>query len=302
MSTPPAQNQLRKITRLPRLSGLSRLLINASPLLLGTAFAAVSNPTPATAQQLAIGYQTIGRNQAARTAIDVEVYPGRATAIDFSQTDEVIIYTLIADPSRVILNTDAQLDSGNAKTLFLRPIQPLDFPGTTTAPITNLIIKTQNPAGVQRIYNFQIVHKLAPLSSLGIQIVPFTATGAKPTLNLGANRTATLDEIEIGLQIAIGKGYTEADDPVVFGVRQFLALIRNQELSIEEAATQAGVELAVLVELGKIAKERFALVVSDISLPVSRPETLPLLREWSKMPVESLSSRERKGDAIRLTP
>ncbi|MEG4327215.1 hypothetical protein Q5688_17990, partial [Microcoleus sp. herbarium5] len=51
--------------------------------------------------------------------------------------------------------------------------------------------------------------------------------------------------------------YTAANDPVVYSVRQFLALVRNQNLSAADAAARAGVDLSVIVELSRIAREEF---------------------------------------------
>jgi hypothetical protein len=146
------------------------------------------------------------------------------------------------------------LASSRAKTVFLRPIQALNFPGATTATITNISIKTVDSKGKQRLYNFNIVPANKKPEHLGIRITPLTPK-MSPTLNVGRGRTPTASDIEKGLLIAIQKGYTAANDPVVYSVRQFLALVRNQNLSVADAAARAGVDLSVIVELGKIALE-----------------------------------------------
>jgi hypothetical protein len=76
-----------------------------------------------------------------------------------------------------------------------------------------------------------------------------------PTVNVDRNRTPSASDFEKGLLIAIKKGYTAANDPVVYSVRQFLALVRNHNLSATDAAARAGVNLSVIVELAKIAFE-----------------------------------------------
>ncbi|MEG4584626.1 hypothetical protein QUA54_05145 [Microcoleus sp. MOSTC5] len=222
--------------------------------ILAAAIAAFCYPDCAFSQSRVTGYQTVGRDIAANSAVDVEVYPGRATAIDFSSTDEALAYVLIADPSKVVFSTDAQLASGQAKTVFLRPIQALNFPGVTTATITNLSIKTVDSKGKQRLYNFNIVPANKKPEHLGIRITPLTPR-MSPTLNLARGRTPTASDVEKGLLIAIQKGYTAANDPVVYSVRQFLALVRNHNLSVTDAAARAGVDLSVIVELAKIAFE-----------------------------------------------
>lgn len=76
-------------------------------------------------------YQTVSRDTATQSEVDVQVEQGRSTAIDFSQTNERIIYVLLADPSRVVYTANAPIEAGQASTLFLRPIDPLEFPGAT---------------------------------------------------------------------------------------------------------------------------------------------------------------------------
>jgi hypothetical protein len=125
--------------------------------ILAAALAAASYPNCAFSQSRVTGYQTVGRDIAINSAIDILVYPGRASAIDFSSTDEALAYVLIADPSKVVFSTDAQLASGRAKTVFLRPIQALNFPGATTATITNLL--NQNCRFKRETATLQLQHR-----------------------------------------------------------------------------------------------------------------------------------------------
>ncbi|MGK7875417.1 MAG: hypothetical protein AB4426_19590 [Xenococcaceae cyanobacterium] len=242
------------------------------------ALAAITHINPAFGQQITptftpqltnLSYQRVNRGIGSQMAIDVEVYPGRATAIDFSQTNEIITYIGLGDASRVVFNTDTELNSGTAKTIFLRPIQPLAFPGATTAPITNLVVKTIDPERTQRLYNFQILHSVGTPTHLGVQIVPGIAIS--PVINIGQGRSASLDDVETGLQVAIQKGYTTADDPVVFNVREFIAIARNQETTLASAAKLAGVELSVIIELAKIAFEIYRPSPAEL-LPTKQPE------------------------------
>ena len=56
-------------------------------------------PLPAMA---ASAYRVINRDAAMQSAVEVQVGPGRSTAIDFSQAHERITYVLLADPSRLV--------------------------------------------------------------------------------------------------------------------------------------------------------------------------------------------------------
>jgi spore germination protein YaaH len=195
-------------------------------------------------------YRLIERDTAVNNKIQVQVTPGRATPISFSQTDEAISYILVADPSRLSYTTDADLKTGQATTIFLRVIQPLKFPGSTSTAITNLLVQTVDANGQKRLYNFDIVSQRSKSEYVGIQIAK--AIPGQQKLLINKNRIATVDDIEHGLTIAINRGYTQHNDPVVTKVRQVIALLRTNEITIPEAAKSVDVPLTVILELGKI--------------------------------------------------
>ena len=187
-------------------------------------------------------------------AIDVEVWEGHATAIDFSRTGEVITQVFLADPSRIVYSTDAQLDSNQATAIFLRQITPLDFPNLTTASTTNLFVTTIRPNGLVRLYTFNILFGTSSPKYSGISISNLPTSINQQTWEVGYSTPATLDDIERGLQVAIKRNYTSLDDPVVVRVKEFLALSRNNT-PIPEAANRAGISLALVTELGKLGLE-----------------------------------------------
>ncbi|OUC15166.1 MAG: hypothetical protein B0A82_08450 [Alkalinema sp. CACIAM 70d] len=121
------------------------------------------------AQAQTSAYQVVDRTRATTDVVQVQVAPGRATSISFSQTDEKITYILLADASRLVYSTDADLETGRAKTVFLRVIQPLHFPGATTTPVTNLVVQTVDSTGQNRLYTFDIVHSSNP-RYVGVQV------------------------------------------------------------------------------------------------------------------------------------
>jgi hypothetical protein len=243
--------------------------------LTGTAIACFSNTsvlatptTPTTPtlteSQLGPSYQTVTRNTATQTSLNISVYPGRATVIDFSQTSETIAFIMLADPSQVVFNTDNPMKTGTAKTILLRPIQPLEFPQSTKSEITNLVVKTISDNGKQQLYNFNIIHNRGYPEDLGIYVVdrlpePETDNTQEKqfTFKIRGGRTATIQDIEIGLRLAINQNYTDANDPTVFQVKEFLALIRNFDLSLQEALDRSGASLVVLTELAQIAIEDY---------------------------------------------
>ncbi|NJL41846.1 MAG: hypothetical protein HC833_12985 [Leptolyngbyaceae cyanobacterium RM1_406_9] len=225
---------------------LPALTLVSTALLIGL----VSPVLPVQAQTSA--YQVVDRTRATTSAVQVQVAPGRATSISFSQTDETIAYILLADASRVVYSTDTELETGRAKTIFLRVIQPLRFPGATTTPVTNLMVQTVDARGQNWLYTFDIVHSSNP-RYVGVQILPaIVRSQADPAVG---NLNLTLDNIRTGLSIAIMQGYTSIDDPVVVKVRQLLELMRTENMTVSEAAHSVGIPLEVLSELGRLSQE-----------------------------------------------
>ncbi|MEQ9671259.1 hypothetical protein [Coleofasciculus sp. G2-EDA-02] len=221
--------------------------------------------SPALATFTVLGTVTIGQAQtpalriveidaATNTTNNLQVWSGRASVIDFTQTSEFITYIRLSDPSKAVFNTDAELKTNQARMIFVQPIQPLQFPGATTTSITNLFIKTRSPEGVERLYTFNIVHSSGQPTNNGIAISTVTPVHEQNLL-VGDNQTATLNDIERGLAVAILKGYTTPDDSVVFKVREFLALTRNGT-AITRAAERTNLSMSVVISLGQLGINR----------------------------------------------
>ena len=191
-------------------------------------------------------------------SINVQVWSGRATAIDFSDVNEQITQIFLADPSRFTYATDTPLSNGQATTVFLRQIKPLKFPNLTTANVTNLFVKTKTSAGNPRLYTFNIQpgEENQPRYST-VNMAPIKASQINNlALELGDGRKATLGDIERGLVSSIRLGYAPASDPVVSKVREFLALARNtSNKSLVEIAQNSNLSLRVLTELGVLGIE-----------------------------------------------
>ena len=203
-------------------------------------------------------YQVVDRTRATTSAVQVQVARGRATSISFSQTDETIAYILLADASRVVYSTDAELETGRAKTIFLRVIQPLRFPGATTTPVTNLMVQTVDARGQNQLYTFDIVHSSNP-RYVGVQILP--AIARSQASSAVGNLNLTPDRIQTGLSIAIMRGYTSIDDPIVAKVRQLLELMQTENMTASEAAQSVGIPLDVLESLARLVREARGLSV-----------------------------------------
>jgi hypothetical protein len=218
----------------------------------------LATPTTSYAQSAIL---TVNANQARgldSKAIDVKVWTGRATAIDFSKVNERITQIFLANPTHFTYATDTSLDNGQATTIFLRKIQPLKFPNLTTTNITNLFVKTRTSDGKTHLYTFNLLHSNSSPAYSGLSISNQTLNPSRRelTLQVGSFRKATISDIERGLVSAIRKDYTPPSDPVVTQVREFIALARNtSDKSLVEIAQNTKVSLPLLTELGLLGIE-----------------------------------------------
>ena len=201
------------------------------------------------------GLTSLNLHTARQEVTPLSVYPGRTAVIDFSSTNEVIFSIKLGDSSRTVYTTDVDLATGQAKTIYVESIQPLQFPGATTSGLPNLIVKTlQQSTGRQQLYLFNIHHRgnREKPGSNGVSLVSGGASRSSGLTWRVGNRVATLADIERGLAVALRQGWTAPSDPVVLQVREFLALAYNSGLTLEEAAAKSGVELAIISELAEI--------------------------------------------------
>ena len=216
-------------------------------------FVVIAFSAPAYAQQLV--KQQVPENR--DSSINVQVWSGRGTAIDFSNVNEQITQIFLADPSHFTYATDTPLSNGQATTVFLRRIKPLKFPNLTTANVTNLFVKTKTSAGNSRLYTFNIQpgENEPRYSALNMALINASQQNNR-TLEVGDGHKATLGDIERGLIASIRLGYAPASDPVVSKVREFLALARNtSNKSLVEIAQNSNLSLRVLTELGLLGIE-----------------------------------------------
>lgn len=239
-------------------------------------------PSLPTAQQ---SVAFVSRARAYRYATPVNLYPGRSVMIDF-RTDEVITYIQLSDLSEIVYQTNAPVDSGQAKLITLRRIEDLTFPGQTEAAVPNLLVTTVDAAGEQRTYTFNLVllsrqPRLADIN--GVAIVPAAEAQAE-RLNLLRNEgelvedpltvdtlqtslgQADVDDLARGLDRAIALGYTPADDPVVAQTQAVIELVQF-DIPLRQAIREVGLPLDVAISLGEIGLENEPLPTVEEILP-----------------------------------
>ena len=215
--------------------------------------------------------------QIARTqSNDIYVVEGKATPINFNN-DEVITFVILSDLSRNNYVTNAPVESGQAKSIFLRQNDKLDIPGTTTSIHPNLIIVTTNAQGEQLEYEFIIHNSSSEEDKYNIAIEaakpkpkPKVVTLPKNTIETTLGE-ATPRHVELGLDDNLERGKLRSDDELVFAIKEYIALTQNGS-SASSALKQTKVPLSViqsLGETGQIEDTRRRLMPLSPKLPLN---------------------------------
>jgi len=236
-------------------------------LRLVSAFALGLAPTPALAQSVMSppggerAMAVVSRDRADAQVTPVHLKPGRSAAIEFA-TDEAISFVQLSDQTEIVYNTNAPLDSGQARVIFLRLVEPVPFPGQTRSSTPTLMVTTADRQGTLRTYVFDL-HPHADSATNGVEIVPAAQVAAARPVARGATTDtvmtevgeASLRDIELGLQIAIARGYTASNNPVVLALREVVATARNGGDLLDAIAAQE-LRLATVAALGQLGLER----------------------------------------------
>lgn len=210
-----------------------------------------------------VAMESYRASEARNNVIKVEIGPGRMTLIDVPR-NERIIHLAMGDRSRFTYSLDSEL--GEAKGVILQKIQELDFPGATSAYVTNLLVTTMDHSGESHRYFFDLVPVAGIPASNGVNIaqsrpsssgVVNVSSPARPrpgdtqrTWVTSIGRATSVD-IRRGLRLAISRGYTAPDDPIVAKVKNWLAMVENG-ISVQEALAQTDFSPGVLTNLGEM--------------------------------------------------
>jgi hypothetical protein len=200
----------------------------------------------------------IGATTALQEGATVKIFPGRASVISF-RTNEFISSVTLSDPTYVLFNPNAEIDSGQTTALILRLSDGINFESLTRSSRPNISITTINQEGKQQTYLFDLeIASGLPIPNRdhnGIAIVPDNEViAANGNFIQTAKGSATMNDIERGLRISIEQGFTTNTDPIVAQVREVLAQSRNGGL-LMAIAQQVGVPIAVLSTLGELGLE-----------------------------------------------
>lgn len=225
-------------------------------ILAGIITTSVYIPTSVCATEVPVKYDLVSTADAVKGAIPVTLYFGKIISLDFTEAGEYITFIAPSDRSQFVYNTDLPVNSGEAQSVYLLPIEKINFKGTYQTSHPNLIVKTINNSGQSKQYNFIINFSSGVMTSTGIKIIPSTKKSPNDfnKIRVSAGQTINADDIERGLRIAILKQYIKADDPTVNKVRNFVFMLRNGN-SVNDAITHAGINPSVVESLGEMYLE-----------------------------------------------
>lgn len=225
----------------------------------------------------------IPESQAQGGGAQVAVWPGSGLNIDFTRTGEVIQKVWLDDPSRLTIDFDGSLSSGGnqggnsestgASVIHLRQVTGISFPNLPRTASTLLSVVTQTADGKRKVYQFEVDYGSGTPQYATVAIMPESDSGRDPAgVVIGGGRTASLEEVELGLRQAVLEQIIAADSPVVSRVQDFLARVRNGA-SVQTAADAANISMAVISRLAEMGQPEGHLQVISTSDPPGIPVT-----------------------------
>lgn len=237
---------------------------------------------------------SVGESSAYQQTYSVPLFPGRASLIDF-RNGERITFAQVSDPSYVLFQLNAPVESGQAQTIILRVSEGISFEGLTQSDLPNLVVIAQAPDRLPRTYTFNLVFRTGvPVSgedTNGIAIVNGdTSSTAADHVIRTRHGPARINDLEMGLDVAIAEGYTQPNDPIVSRLREVFARSRNGE-TLVDAAESADLQLSVLVSLGELAlrQNRIPILQNSPTASDTPPQSAPAIPLSEPIPAIPLS-------------
>jgi hypothetical protein len=231
-----------------RMGFLPKSMMNKSHFInigFGASIAASLAATPAQAEML------ITENIAQTQAIPINLTSGQISSIHF-QNGYRISYLILSDRSKIVYSLNAPTESGEARSIFLRQIDTLSFPGETTSNQPDLRVVAIDNRGNQRNYKFIVDNSQEHESDITI-VPPPNKPRAKKTPNviytdLGA---ATPEDIRIGLKYKLDKGEVAPEDPIALYTSEAIAITLNEQKTLLALSKELNIPLSVLSEFGR---------------------------------------------------
>lgn len=204
--------------------------------------------SPAQAQEAQVA--TIIDSVAQQNSTPIKIVPGKSSAIHF-QNEQSISYLILSDRSKIVYSLNAPPNSGDARSIFLRQIEPLSFPGQTTSSQPNLYVVAIDNRGRQKNYEFVISN--SPENKTKINIIPEKIVESKPeNVIYTALGAANPYDVLSGLKHKLHKGEISPDSPIVLYANEAITTTLNSEKTLLDVAGEFQVPLSVLAEFGRV--------------------------------------------------
>lgn len=216
----------------------------------------LSNFTPVMADNI-----TLEDKKAQQEPTTIGVVPGQASPIVL-KNDQIIDSVLLSDQSKNIYTPNAPIESGNARSLYLRQIQTLTIPGTTTNTYPNLFIETIDNEGNRYYYEFILNNNNRDRDRVFItEAKPESKPQPKPqpeptviTTVVTIFGEATPEDVQLGLETKIKQNRIERDEPLARAIEEYIAQTMNGVASTE-ALEKTGIPLSVVQQLGALGQQ-----------------------------------------------
>jgi hypothetical protein len=216
----------------------------------------MSNLTPIMADSI-----TLEDKKAQQEPTTIGVVPGKATPIVF-KNNQIIDFILLSDQSKNIYTPNAPLETGNARSLYIRQIQTLNIPGTTTNTYPNLFIETIDTEGNRQSYEFILNNNDRDRDQVSInESKPEPILQPKPQPEPKVVNTvvtifgeATPEDVQLGLETKIKQNRIERDEPLAIAIEEYIAQTMNGVASTE-ALEKTGIPLSVVQQLGTLGQQ-----------------------------------------------
>jgi hypothetical protein len=205
----------------------------------------------------------------------ISVWPGSGTNLDFTRTGEVIQRVWLDDPSRLTLDFDGNLcgrgdssncDGAGASVIHLRRVTGIHFENLPETAFTLLTVVTDSTAG-RKVYQFQVNYGSGDPQYATVAIAP-DVSAQSSAIATTSGRSASLLDVQLGLNSAIATHLIPTDSPVIAKVQDFLARVRNGA-TLQAAADASGISLAVVSRLAEMG-------LPAIAQPIDMPTAVPL--------------------------
>lgn len=185
----------------------------------------------------------------------ITVWQGMGLSLNFAGTGERIVKAWLDDPSRLTLDFDSPLCSGQqngrcgdgATVIHLRRIYPLTFSHLPTTPTTLLTVVTEAQK-TRNVYYFNVGYGNGKAKYVAVNINADPRPALQQRQRLEGAARARADRIERGLNIARQRDTSKQNERVFERVEILIAHVRGG-MSIADALRRVNLAPSVLDQL-----------------------------------------------------